>query len=86
MVEHRHLLLLELLAQVALQAVATSTAMGDRQGQSGAIRGRHPVVIKGHQRSLEVHPRSSEVISSDCNQRSSEALRSHQRSSEVISS
>ena len=62
MVEHRHLLLLELLAQIALQAVATSTAMSDKPGQSGAIRGRHLVVIKGHQRSSEVHPRSFEVI------------------------
>ena len=72
MVEHRHLLLLELLAQIALQAVATSTAMSDKPGQSGAIRGRHLVVIKGHQRSSEVHPRSFEVI------------RGHPRSSEVI--
>ena len=72
MVEHRHLLLLELLAQIALQAVATSTAMSDKPGQSGAIRGRHLVVIKGHQRSSKVHPRSFEVI------------RGHPRSSEVI--
>jgi len=59
MVEHRHLLLLELLAQVALQAVATSTAMGDRQGQSGADQGQAP---SGHQRPSEVIRGPSEVI------------------------
>ena len=82
MVEHRHLLLLELLAQIALQAVATSTAMSDKPGQSGAIRGRHLLVIKGHQRSSKVHPRSSEVIR--FHPRSSEVIRGHPRSSEAI--
>jgi hypothetical protein len=53
------------------------------QRPSEVIRGTHPMLIRGHQRSLEVirgHQRSSEALT----RRSSEVLRGEQRPSEAI--